>query len=138
MSGVDAGACDRLFGTVATAESVENFKVTIDAAVETTHLGVLACPELSTTNRDRWLAFLADWRQFRATEASFWTNAGAQWNQCCQYAKTLDGWRETLTRECGKLPGPETPQGPDTSVVKWVAAAVIVGAIVLGVRSVMR
>jgi hypothetical protein len=136
IGGVDGGECDQSF-VVTWPSDVDRLKHRLGPIVEGLAMGVESCPELGADDRRAWGLFLTEWRTFAARSTPFF-GSYAEWVQACSYARTIDGWREKIAATRCNVPGPAPIKGSDATVIKWVAAAVVVAGVVMGVRAVVR
>ena len=135
----DGGECD-LFVSVNWPSNVDDFKKRLDTVASATDRSIRECPALARAQRDEWAVFFAQWREF-ANRPTPTFGSGREWDTVCAYARTLDGWRETLTSTNCALIGPTNIHGYEVSpgvenslasvatIVKW--GAVTLGGVLL-------
>lgn len=134
--GTLAGECDALI-KFATPDTVNALRLRLNPEFWTTDAAVKACAALSAEERDAWARFLRSWQY---QDDPDWWNASSLFDQACGMSRELEGWRVSLQGRC-KQSGPLTVPGPSSefpSAIKWGAAALIVVALVVGVRTVVR
>ena len=130
----DGGECD-LFVSINWPSNVDDFKRRLDTVVSATDRSVRGCAGLSRAQQDEWAVFRSTWREF-ATKPTPTFGSGREWDSVCAYARTLDGWRETVANTNCALVGPtnihgyEAPPGVENSlssiatIVKWGTVAI--------------
>ena len=135
----DGGECD-LFVSVNWPSNVDDFKRRLDTVASATDRSIRDCPALLRAQQDEWAVFFAQWREFAARPTPTF-GSGREWDTVCAYARTLDGWRETLSSTSCVIVGPtnihgyEVAPGVENSlasiagIVKWGTLAL--GGIVL-------
>lgn len=127
--GVDAGECDAPVKFTWPSE-VDDFKARLQTIFDATDRTVIGCASLPAEQRKAWNNFYAAWRTFRVKETPTFGSYN-DWVTTCTYAKTLDGWRETIKNAKCPIIGPadikgyELPTGVEKSLeslattVKW-------------------
>ena len=131
----DGGECD-LFVSVNWPSNVDDFKKRLDTVASATDRSVRDCAGLARAQKDEWAVFFAQWREF-ATKPTPTFGSGREWDTVCGYARTLDGWRETLTNTSCTIVGPTNIHGYEVSAgvensLASVATIVKWGALTLG------
>ena len=137
----DGGECD-LFVSVNWPSNVDDFKKRLDTVASATDRSIRDCATLARAQRDEWAIFFAQWREF-AQRPTPTFGSGREWDTVCAYAKTLDGWRETLANTSCTIVGPTNIHGYEiapgvenslasvATIVKW-GTLVIGGAVLFG------
>ena len=132
-----------LLPRITTPGDVAKLKRDLDPAMIATDEAVRACAELDVETRAHWAAFFATWVAYREDWNSVLGFGTAnRFEEGLAFQGELARWQEVLRAHC-KVPGPAVvdPHARDVeqfAVVKWVAAAVIVGAVAWTVRSVVK
>ena len=118
---------------------VEAYKARLDASYVPMNVAIVSCAALPQAEREGWAREFEVWRAFRVREVG-WFGLSNEWDACEVFEARLKAWQEQVESRCSlpvpKVKGPDTDT-PDLSAVKWAAAAVIVVAVVYGVRSVL-
>lgn len=116
------------YGGAIYPSDVDDFVRRLDPQMKATHASVGSCASLDPGERAAWKDFFDGWIVF-AKDASCFFGCGGKYSELQEYEKRLEAWQEILRAKC-KLAGPGVTSAVDTSALKWVAAAVIVGALV--------
>jgi len=129
IGGVDAGECDKIARILPTPSFVQDFKKRVFDIATNVNDSVRACPTFPEQQRRAWTRFYEQYMSFVAFSPNFW-NAAQEYDQNCSYSKQLDAWISIVKQYC-PIVGPTDIQGGNTSL-KWISAAVIAGAVGLG------
>lgn len=87
----------------------------------------VACSALNASTRAAWDGFYADWRDWLATDASFWS-AAHEMDRTEQYERDIEAWNKKIGGDCGGSPLPDIEPPPKTAIeevigrVTWIAA----------------
>lgn len=124
--------------TVVWPSDVEAKKRQLDPSWRATSGAVEQCARLDPATVKAFRDDANAWRAFYDEPVPTF-GAANKWEEAKKFEQRLADWQDKLARLCA-LPSPNVrpDQGPDTSALKWVAGAVIVAAIVYGVRTVLR
>lgn len=131
--------------TVVWPSDVEAYKRKLDPDFRATDAAAKACTTLDAGELSAWTDFNKAWRDFADAPTSTFGSAN-QYDAAKEFEIRLQAWQALIAKSC-KLnsPGVVPPSGPDTSVIKWAAAAAIAIALayvasplILGARKVTR
>ncbi len=120
-------------GAFVTASDVEAKKRSLKPKGDAIDALVVKCVSLAPATRAAWDSFFADWRQWLATDAGFWT-AAHDMDRTEQYERELAAWNKKIGAECagGDNPLPDVPPAPPTMIENLATSAVWLGGIGLG------
>jgi hypothetical protein len=122
---------------------VEAYAARVDVMMRATDAAVLVCAGVTDEERKTWRDFYATWQKFFGEVMAPWILGGGSKNEeIKRYETQLADWQTTLRASC-TVPGPAPrPRDADDQAslgaVKWVAAAAIAVALVVGVKSALR
>lgn len=123
---------------------VDREKARLDPAFTLTNVAAEGCAAAGTLDAATlagWRAFFAEWTTFRSRATPTFGSAN-EWDLAQQYARDLSNWQTTLRAKC-TVPGPpvlptdDPDRQVDLSAVKWVAAAIVVAAVVYGATRIL-
>ena len=137
----DGGECDA-FVKLTWPHGVDDFKARLDTLFSATDRTIRDCTGLPRAQSDEWAVFHARWKEFLARPTGTF-GSGSDWDTACSYARTLDGWRDTIGNAQAQcvIVGPTNIHGFEVApsvenslssvatIVKW--GTVALGGIVL-------
>lgn len=124
--------------------TVDDLKRTLDVSFQTTDSAVTRCADLTPADRAAWELFFKSWVAYRNAPTPTFGLSNV-YDEGLGFQASLAKWQEILRTKC-TLPGPQVvdptvetaAEASTLTTVKWVAGAVIVAAVALTVRSVLR
>ncbi len=118
---------------------VRRLKDRLQPSMLATNAAVKTCDKLAPGERQAWEVWYAAWLVWYATPEPWLFGAANEYDETQVYEAQLASWQEQLRTKCN-VPGPivKDETAVDLSGLKWVAAAVIVGALAYTVRTVLK
>ena len=125
----------QILPVVWTAGNIDDLKRSLKESATGTDLGVQACTTLDDATRAAWGVFYASILEYARTPTSFWTTGTGRRPRGEEAGRSLHLAAEDRRGGCNAgapavNPQPQEPPGLTgiSSIVKWVALALIVGA----------
>jgi len=137
-------AMSGILPTVVWPSDVVAYKRKLEPDFDATNQAVKACNAANpqTASADvfaAWAAFYASWQQFDAEAVPTFGSAN-KYDEAVSYEQRLAAWQQKLVAGGCSLSAPiVTPPSDETTVTaaKWIAIAVVAGAVAYGVHSVV-
>lgn len=110
---------------------VNDFVSRLDISFQTTNRSVLTCQGLPASTSLSWKDFFTGWGKFR-DEGTGIFGAGGRMDQARQYERDLQAWQALIGAAKCDLSAPLVEGAPDNapSLIKWIAAAAILGGVI--------
>ena len=132
--------------TIVWPSDVDAYKRKLDPDMRATDATVSRCANLSSGEAVAWGDFFSTWKKFAAEDTPTF-GAANKFDEAKSFELRLHEWQKKIAETC-KLTAPQiNPDAgaPDTSGLKWIAAAVIVvgvaylaSPLIVGARGVAR
>jgi len=118
---------------------VRRLKERLQPSMLATNAAVKTCTALSTGEREAWRIWFAAWSVWYATPEPWLFGASNEYDETQVYEAQLAAWQEQLRQKC-TIPGPVVKDETtlDLSGLKWVAGAIIVGAVAYTIGPLVR
>lgn len=118
---------------------VRRLKERLQPSMLATDAAVKTCDKLSPGEREAWRVWFAAWSVWYATPEPWLFGASNEYDETQVYEAQLAAWQEQLRTKCA-IPGPVVKDETtlDLSGLKWVAGAVIVGALAYTIGPLVR
>jgi hypothetical protein len=130
------GAIGDVLPKVVWPGDVADYVARLDPQMRATHAAAASCAELPPATLKAWTDFFGSWGAFKKDATCFFGCAN-KFDTCAQFERDLVGWQELIGKSC-KLVGPPVSAPPDDTAIKWMAAAVIVVAVVYAAGPIVR
>lgn len=130
------GAIGDVLPKVVWPGDVADYVARLDPQMRATDATATACAALGAPTLKAWGDFFASWGAFKKDSSCFFGCAN-KFDTCAQFERELAAWQELIGKSC-KLVGPAVSAPPDDSAIKWIAAAVIVVAVVYAAGPIAR